>query len=188
MNESEQQRRIPRTVVLLVADFRLEMEEARSLRQLGARVAAAGLGGEAERRALAEAGIDPDGVSDAREAVLEAALDRLGAADVVLFGAGDWTAERPEIFEAEREQAIADGRSLRAIVQAAAGQAELPATAAGRAAFALALGAGASREEAMRFAGRGQSKGKRIGHKNEDHRSGGGGRSRTASPRKRKSR
>ena len=104
-------------VVLVVADFRLEMETVRALRQEGVRVEAAGLGGEAERRELAALGVDPDGVSESRDAVLEAALDRLGAADALLFGSGNWQAEREELFDAERESAIADGRSLRPFIE-----------------------------------------------------------------------
>lgn len=103
-------------VVLVVADFRLEMDTVRELRNAGTRVEAAGLGGDAERRELAALGVDPDGVSEQRDAVLEAALDRLGAADAVMFGAGDWKAEREELFDAERESAIADGRSLRPFI------------------------------------------------------------------------
>ncbi len=104
-------------MVLVVADFRLEMETVRELRKAGTRVEAAGLGGEAERRELAALGVDPDGVTESREPVLEAALDRLGATDAVIFGAGDWSAEREELLDAERESAIADGRALRPFIE-----------------------------------------------------------------------
>jgi hypothetical protein len=122
VKDSELWSRFSRSVVLVIADFRREMDAVRALQNAGARVEVAGLGGDDERRELSALGVDADGVSESRDAVLEAALDRLGAADAVLFGAGGWQAERKELFDAERELAIADGRSLKPFVATGQGR------------------------------------------------------------------
>jgi hypothetical protein len=177
VKESELRERFPRAVVLVIADFRRDMGEVRFLRGFGARVEAAGLGGDAERRELAGLGVEAEAVSDSRDAVLGAALDRLGAADAVLFGAGDWATERHELFEAEREQAIADGRSLRPFVATGEEAHAFLGSPVGRAAFALARAAGGSIEMARKFASREQGKGQERGHKVKNRQPGKGPRS-----------
>jgi hypothetical protein len=186
VTHSELERRIRRSVVLVVADFGQDTGEVRRIAALGGRVEAAGLGGEAERALLAALGVDAEGVVEAREAVLAAALDRLGAADAVLFGAGEWRHEQEEIFDAEREQAIADGRSLRPLIaRADAGYAFLksPEEAA---VFALARGAGADGESARKFVRRVGDKEQKRGHQDKDRKPGAGGLSRPAGARRRK--
>lgn len=178
MKASELERKFPRSVVLVVADFSLEMGEARTLRSLGARVEAAGLGGDAERRELAALGVDAEGVTESRDAVLGAALDRLGAVDAVLFGAGDWRAEREEIFEAEREEAIADGRSLRPLIAKGDEAYGFLGSPAEWAAFALARAAGAPFEVAKEHAAREQGKDRESGYKVKNRQPGSGARSR----------
>jgi hypothetical protein len=177
VKESELRERFPRSVVLVIADFRRDMGEVRSLRRLGARIEVAGLGGNAERQELAGLGVDTEAVSESRHAALEAALDRLGAADAVLFGAGDWDTERHELFEAEREQAIADGRSLRPFVARGDEAYAFLGSPAERAAFALARAAGGSVEMARKFALREQGKGQERGHKVKNRQPGKGARS-----------
>ena len=169
----------------MVADFAAGTDEVRVLRGLGARVLAVGLGGEAERRELTAVGVDPEGLVESRDAVLREALDRMAAADVVLYGAGDWEAERQEMLEAEREEAIADGRSLRSMLSAADERFAFLGSPAERARFALAWAAGAGFEDAKAFAGDGSAEGKR-GHKNENRRSTTGARSRRAGTGRRK--
>jgi hypothetical protein len=176
---------MPRSVVLVVADFGRDAGEVRALAALGGRVEAAGLGGEAERKLLAALGVDAEGVSDAREPVVEAALDRLGRCDVVLFGAGEWREERAEIFDAERELAIADGRGLRPLVARGEEGYAFLGSAAEAAAFALALAAGAGIEAAKKFARRARDKEQKRGHQDQDREPAGGGRGRTKRPRRR---
>lgn len=177
MNKRQLRQRFPRCAVLVVADFATETGEVRVLRESGARVLAAGLGGEAERRELIALGVEAEGVVESREAVLREALDRLAAADVVLFGAGDWETERQDLLDAEREEAIADGRSLRAMLSSADERFAFLGSPAARARFALAWAAGAGFEDARAFAGDGSAEGKR-GHKDENRRSTTGARSR----------
>ena len=169
----------------MVADFAAGTGEVRTLRGLGARVLAAGLGGEAARQELAALGVDAEGLVESRDAVLREALDRMAAADVVLFGAGEWEAEREEMLEAEREEAIADGRSLRSMLSPADERFAFLASPAERARFALAWAAGAGFEQAREFAGKGGAEGK-CGHKDEDRRSTAGARSRAAGTGRRK--
>jgi hypothetical protein len=170
--------------VLVVADFGADLTEVRTLAALGARVDVAGLGGEAELQALAGLVVDTAGVTEAREPVLEAALDRLAIADAVLFGAGDWAAEREEMFDAERELAIADGRPLLPFV-ARGDEAYAFLTSAGEAAaFALARAAGAGVEMAQKFAQRARDRKQERGHQNENRKPAGGGSGRRTRPRR----
>ncbi|HVX66418.1 MAG TPA: hypothetical protein VHA11_07445 [Bryobacteraceae bacterium] len=188
MTEREWRKRIPRSVVLVVADFGRDAGEVRALAALGGQIEAAGLGGEAERTLLDGLGVDASGVSETRGPVLEAALDRLGRADVVLFGAGEWSAERAEIFDTERELAIADGRSLRPLVARGDEAYAFLESAQQAAAFALAMAAGAGFEAARTFARRAWDKEQKRGHQDKDREPAGGGRSRAARSRRRQAR
>lgn len=180
-DDSEVRRRFGRAVVLLVADFRQAgAGTASALRELGVRVDVAGLGAAPERDALAALGIDAEGVSRLKGAVLPAALGRFMLADAVLFGAGDWEAEREEMLDQERELAIADGRPPRPLLSSRDERYAFLRSEAEWAAFTAARAAGAPFEPAREFALRAGPR-KARGHKDEDRKPGSGARGRAAS-------
>lgn|GEM_PF-909173 len=178
-DDSEIRRRMARAVVLLVADFRQGAGTAAALCKLGVRVDVAGLGGAPERETLTALGIDAEGVKGTKGEVPAAALERFALADAVLFGAGDWEAEREEMLDEERELAIADGRPLRPLLSIGDERYAFLRSEAGWAAFTAARAAGAPFEAAKEFARR-AGPGKTGGHKDEDRKPGGGSRSRPA--------
>lgn len=179
MNESRITEKFGRCLALVIGDFTGGAPEALAMTEMGARVRAAGLGTAAARKALAEAGVEAE-VVRGRKKLLEASLERLPAADVVLFLAGHWGPEMAAVVDAERTEAAMDGRAPRPIV--AQGDERLVFLRSPRqwAAFALALAAGARFEEARQFATR-----KKRGHEGQNTDAGTGGRSRAALPRRR---
>lgn len=159
--------RFGRCRIAVIADFRLGEEEAMTLREHGAETLAVGLAGAETRKRLEAAGIDVTGIRRSRRAVLQAAVECLGAVDAVLFGPGEWEAEFRAVREAEREAAYTDGRFMLPVVAEVEGL----QTARARALFVLARAAGASAAKALEFAGKRAS-----GHQKQDpgSRKGGG--------------
>ncbi len=179
VNPSRITERIPRLVVLVIGDFNRAAGEALAVAEFGGRVRAAGLGLAAVKKTLAAHGVAVDGIGRSRRKVMEAALENLAAADVVLFAEGDWEAERAAVLDAERMEAAMDGRSPRPVLARGDARYRFLRTPRQWAAFALALAAGAGFEDAKEFAG---------GYKSQNSHAGRGRRSGAALPRKRNTR
>jgi hypothetical protein len=183
VNEARLRERFPRCSILVVGDFNQDLSAIGALHELGARIVAAGLASADAKRELRRRGIDAAGIVRSRPGVLEAALDRLGLADAVLFGAGDWAREREEILERERELAAADGRSFRPLISPQDSRYDFAGSLPQLAAFALARAAGADFEAAKQFSER-----YARGHTNENPRSASGRRGRPQPPARRRAR
>ncbi len=175
--------KLGRSRVLVVADFGGGSPEVQKVLELGGRVIVAGIGAATAKKDLEALGVDVSGVIRARAGVLEQALDRLPAADAVVFGAGDWERERKEMLEVEREEAAMDGRFPRVFIAPQDPRYDFLRSPEERAAYALARAAGADPESAKELASRQTS-----GHKNKDTHSGTSSRGRAKAPAKRPAR
>jgi hypothetical protein len=182
VNRKELESRFPRYAVLVAGDLDRELEYVAALRGLGARVEIAGKATAATRAELEALGVDTEGLVASRAEVLDKALEAIGIVDIVVFGAGEWEAERKEIFEAERGLAAADGRSLRPLLARSDPRYDFLKSAGEWARFTLSRAVGADFEAARRYAA-----GRRAGgHKaqNPRQRGGDGGGKRAAAPRR----
>jgi hypothetical protein len=175
--------KLGRSRVLVVADFRGGAPEVQTVLDLGGRVAVAGIGTVAAKKDLEARGVDVSGVARARAKVLELALDRLPGVDTVVFGAGDWSRERREMLEVEREEAAMDGRPPRVFLAADDPHYDFLKSPEERAAYALARAAGADPQSAKKFSSRQTS-----GHKDKDTHGGTRSGGRAKAPAKRQSR
>lgn len=141
----------PRLLVVVAGDFRAGVAEVEALRALGARVAAAGLGGPAVRRRLEALGAGVEYLGRSRRRVREALLACLAGASAVFFTAGEWREELEAALDAERELAFTDGRFLRPFLVQNDPRYSFLNGPAQWAAFVLARAAGAGLQRARAF-------------------------------------
>lgn len=173
--------RFTRLLVLAVGDFRQGLDEVLALRNLGARVLAAGLGGREVKRRLEENGLSTLGIERSKRAAAEAAGIRAGGCDAVLFTAGAWKAAIEAVWDAEQQAALADGRRMIPLLDQGDERYRFLRTPEQWAAFTLARASGADLEKAKKFA-----IGTKRGHQKKDTQARGGRGNRPAAPRKRR--